>query len=185
MPFKRNPIIAENIDSLARALAALPRVAWDNAALSHLERTLDDSANRRTLLPEAFLAADELLRRTARLIEGLRVDARAASATLARYGVFAATERLMMALARRGGDRQALHATIREHALAAWARLADGGENPLAAALAGDLRLLALASADEILGWLRHDDYVGDAPARARALADHLSTLAKEADDAG
>ncbi|MCB9549195.1 MAG: adenylosuccinate lyase [Myxococcales bacterium] len=185
MPFKRNPIIAENVDSLARGLAALPRVAWDNAALSHLERTLDDSANRRSLLPEAFLAADELLVRTARLIEGLRVDPRAARATLDRFGVFAATERLMMALARRGGDRQALHATIREHALAAWSQLAAGGENPLAGALAADPRLLALASADEIRGWLRHDDYVGDAPARARALADHLQTLAQEIPDAG
>ena len=61
MPFKRNPIDAENIDSLARHLAALPRVAWDNAAHSLLERTLDDSANRRSVLPEAFLIADELL----------------------------------------------------------------------------------------------------------------------------
>ena len=74
MPFKRNPINAEKIDCLARHLAALPRVAWDNAAHTLLERTLDDSANRRSLLPEAFLIADELLRRGLRLIEGLRVD---------------------------------------------------------------------------------------------------------------
>ena len=65
MPFKRNPINAENIDSLARLLAALPRVAWDNAAHSLLERTLDDSANRRTILPEAFLIADEIMQRAA------------------------------------------------------------------------------------------------------------------------
>jgi adenylosuccinate lyase len=62
MPFKRNPVNAEKIDSLARVLAQFPRLAWDNAAHSLLERTLDDSANRRTLLPEAFLIADELLR---------------------------------------------------------------------------------------------------------------------------
>src|SRR5690606_29686291 len=62
MPFKRNPINAENIDSLARYLAALPRTAWDNAAHNLLERTLDDSANRRVILPEAFLAAEEILR---------------------------------------------------------------------------------------------------------------------------
>ena len=62
MPFKRNPISAEKIDSLARSLAQMPRVAWDNAAHSLLERTLDDSANRRSLLPEAFLITDELLR---------------------------------------------------------------------------------------------------------------------------
>ena len=61
MPFKRNPITAENIDSLTRLVAALPRVAWDNAALSLLERTLDDSANRRLILPEALLLTDEVL----------------------------------------------------------------------------------------------------------------------------
>ncbi|MGB6423128.1 MAG: lyase family protein, partial [Anaerolineales bacterium] len=60
MPFKRNPINAEKIDSLSRELAQMPRLAWDNAANSLLERTLDDSANRRTLLPETFLITDEL-----------------------------------------------------------------------------------------------------------------------------
>lgn len=181
MPFKRNPITAENVDSLARALAAMPRVAWDNAALSHLERTLDDSANRRTLLPEAFLMADELLRRSRDLITGLRVDYRAAAATLERFGTFAASERLMMALARRGGDRQALHSILRRHALAAWAAVAAGAPNPLAASLAGDPDLQALATPEEIHGWLSATDYVGIAPARARALAHRLRTLCEEA----
>ena len=63
MPFKRNPIAAENIDSLTRLVAAMPRTMWDNAALSLLERTLDDSANRRFVLPEAFLITDEVLAR--------------------------------------------------------------------------------------------------------------------------
>ena len=74
MPFKRNPINAEKIDLLARMLAQYPRLAWDNAAHTLLERTLDDSANRRTSLPEAFLIADELLRVSTRICEGLRVD---------------------------------------------------------------------------------------------------------------
>ena len=116
MPFKRNPIHAENIDSLARYLAALPRVAWDNAAHNLLERTLDDSANRRSLLPEAFLIADELLRRGLRLIEGLRINRDASERLLTAYGPFAATERLLMELVKRGGDRQELHEVIREHA---------------------------------------------------------------------
>ena len=131
MPFKRNPINAENMDSLARYLAALPRVAWDNAAHSLLERTLDDSANRRSVLPEAFLIADEMLRRGLRLIEGLRVDREASERLLAAYGPFAATERLLMELVKRGGDRQALHEVIREHAMAAWAEVQAGRSNPL------------------------------------------------------
>ena len=75
MPFKRNPINAEKMDSLARLLANLPRVAWDNAAHNLLERTLDDSANRRMILPEAFLIVDELLLCGRRLIDGLQVGA--------------------------------------------------------------------------------------------------------------
>src|SRR3970040_345654 len=61
MPFKRHHINADNLHRLARFVAALPHVAWDNAAHSLLERTLDDSANRRLVLPEAFLAIDEIL----------------------------------------------------------------------------------------------------------------------------
>lgn len=171
MPFKRNPINAENIDSLARLLATLPRVAWDNAANSILERTLDDSGNRRTILPEAFLNADELLHRSLRLVRGLRIDTTVSARLLADYGAFAATERLLMELVKRGGDRQALHETIREHALAAWAALRTGAANPLVERLAADPGIGQLASAAEVRGWLAADDYVGDAPQRARRFA--------------
>ena len=80
MPFKRNPINAEKINSLARALAQMPPVAWHNAAHTLLERTLDDSANRRTLLPEAFLISDELLKTAARILRGLQVNEQAVAA---------------------------------------------------------------------------------------------------------
>ena len=171
MPFKRNPIHAENVDSLARLLAALPRVAWDNAAHSLLERTLDDSANRRTILPEGFLIADELIARSTRLVAGLHVDRDAADRLLNAYGPFAATERLLMALARRGADRQAVHEIIREHAMAAWAVVQAGGANPLIGALCADARLSHYATAEEMRGWLDASGYVGDAPDRARHLA--------------
>jgi adenylosuccinate lyase len=171
MPFKRNPIHAENMDSLARYLAALPRVAWDNAAHNLLERTLDDSANRRSLLPEAFLIADELLRRGLRLIEGLRINRDASERLLAAYGPFAATERLLMELVKRGGDRQALHEIIREHAMTAWAEVQAGRPNPLIESLSMDSRITHHAPRDQILAWLDASDYVGDAPERARAFA--------------
>ena len=102
MPFKRNPITAENIDSLARLVAALPRVAWDNMALSLLERTLDDSANRRLLLPEAFLLTDEVVARSQALVAGLRIWPGPTARNLRDYGVFAATERVLMAAAQAG-----------------------------------------------------------------------------------
>jgi adenylosuccinate lyase len=174
MPFKRNPIHAENMDSLARHLAALPRVAWDNAAHSLLERTLDDSANRRTILPEAFLAADELVTRGTRLITGLRVDRDASARLLAAYGPFAATERMMMELVKAGGDRQALHEIIREHAMTAWAAIRRGDANPLTDLLCDDPRITQYATRDTVRAWLDASDYVGDAPQRARDLAGML-----------
>ncbi|MBM3153030.1 MAG: adenylosuccinate lyase, partial [Chloroflexi bacterium] len=138
MPFKRNPIKAEKINSLGRYLAGLPRLAWDNAAHSLLERTLDDSANRRILLPEAFLAADEMLRTTRLILGGLQVDEAAIARNLETYGPFAATERLLMALVKAGAHRQEMHERIRGHAMQAWDAVRAGGENPLAALLCQD-----------------------------------------------
>ena len=171
MPFKRNPIDAENIDSLARLLATYPRVMWDNAAHSLLERTLDDSANRRTVLPEAFLIVDELLKKAFKLIDGLKVDRGASAQLMDVYGPFAATERLLMEAVKRGGDRQVLHEVIREHALASWAALRRGEDNPLEEQLAADERMLKIMPAGDVRSFLRSDDYVGDAPERARRLA--------------
>jgi adenylosuccinate lyase len=173
MPFKRNPITAEKIDSLARYVAALPRVAWDNAAHSLLERTLDDSANRREVLPSAFLAVDEILRATRRMVGGMRIVASAVARNLAVYGVFAATERVLMALGRAGADRQEMHEVIREHSLAAWDALQSGsGEgNPLPGRLSEDARVTRYLSAEQVRALLDASAYVGDAPTRARHIA--------------
>ncbi len=171
MPFKRNPIAAENINSLTRLLAALPRTAWDNAALSILERTLDDSANRRLLLPEAFLLADEAVRRTDTLLRGLRIWPGPTARNLRDYGLFAATERVLMAAVRAGADRQEMHEVIRERSLEAWAALQAGASNPLAELLAGDARITRFVPADKLPALLDASGHVGDAPERARALA--------------
>lgn len=171
MPFKRNPVNAENINSLARLVAALPQVLWENAAYSLLERTLDDSGNRREVLPTAFLASDELLRRMKRLLNGLIVDEYGVRRNLDIYGTFAATERLLMEAVRSGGNRQELHEVIRENSLAAWAAIQSGQPNPLVDLLANDQRLTSLLDPDAIKALLNVDDYVGDAPQRARQIA--------------
>lgn len=174
MPFKRNPIAAENIDSLARFVASLPRVAWDNMAHTLLERTLDDSGNRREILPTAFLATDEILIRTGRLLIGLEIDKRALARNLDRYGIFAATERVLMEAVKAGGDRQVLHEVIRRHSLAAWEAVAAGEPNPLPERLAGDETITRFLPADRVRELLEAGGYVGDAPARARALRRQL-----------
>jgi adenylosuccinate lyase len=170
MPFKRNPINAEKINSLARQLAQMPRLAWDNAAHSLLERTLDDSANRRSLLPEAFLIADELLLVSTRLLGGLVVNETAIRRNLDAYGPFAASERVLMALVKGGADRQDMHERLRQHAMTAWETVQGGRPNPLVELVVGDETLRQYLDEAELRERMAAGGHVGDAPLLARAL---------------
>jgi adenylosuccinate lyase len=171
MPFKRNPINAENICSLARYVATLTAAAWDNAGQAILERSLDDSANRRIMQPEAFLVTDEMLRRATRLVEQMTIDEAQIARNLAYYGPFAATERLLMALVAAGASRQDAHEWIREASLAAWAALREGQENPLAMTLVADRRILAYMAPAAVNDLLDARAHTGTAAERARAMA--------------
>ncbi|HEX7395189.1 MAG TPA: adenylosuccinate lyase [Anaerolineaceae bacterium] len=177
MPFKRNPINAEKIDSLARLLAGMPAVAWHNAANSLLERTLDDSANRRTLLPESFLIVDELLITAQRILKGLKINREAIRRNLEIYAPFAATERVLMAAAGRGADRQEMHERLRMHAMAAWQEVQAGKPNPLLALLASDGWIRAYLPADELLALGNVDAYTGIAPQRSREIAASIRSI--------
>jgi adenylosuccinate lyase len=177
MPFKRNPILSERIGSLARLLPAYADVAWQNAATNFLERTLDDSANRRTLLPEALICADEIVTLARKVIAGLRVDERRIAANLRGYAPFAGTEAVMMEAVRAGGDRQRLHEALRSASMEAWAAVGRGEDNPLSRLLAEDGALTALVDPAEIRRLLDPVNYVGTAPHRARLLADRIENL--------
>lgn len=177
MPFKRNPIRAEKINSLARYLAGLPRLAWDNSAHSLLERTLDDSANRRILLPEAFLATDELLRTANGIFSKLSVDETAIARNMSIYGPFAATERVLMALVKSGADRQEMHERIRTNAMQAWDAIKRGEENPLVSLMCQDGEFTEYLPEQEIRVLMDARSHVGDAPRRARQLAKRLLSL--------
>ncbi len=176
MPFKRNPVNAEKICSLCRFVAGLPAVAWSNAAESLLERTLDDSANRRAILPEAFLASEEALLAATRIVSGLVVDEAAIAANLERYGPFAATERVLMALVRAGADRQKIHERLREHSLKAWTAVKAGRPNPLGGSIAGDPEMLRYLQPARLRVLMDARAYVGTAVERARALARRIRT---------
>lgn len=172
MPFKRNPINTEKLDSLGRYVAALPRILWDNAAHSLLERTLDDSANRRTVIPEAFLAVDEMLRVMKRVLTGLHIDEARVHANMERYGLFSATERVLMELGRAGADRQMMHERIREHSMLAWDALRAGEENPLVLLLQEDSEMTAYIDAASIAQLMDASTYTGDTSDRARQMAE-------------
>ena len=145
-----------------------PRTACSNARWT-------TSANRRSVLPEAFLIADELLLRGGKLIEGLQIDAAASARLLSAYGPFAATERLLMLATRRGGDRQTLHEVIREHPLRAWAAVREGRANPIVELLCADPRITGYVPVDEARALLDVSRHVGDRAVRARDFAGLLS----------
>ncbi len=185
MPFKRNPIRAEKIDSLGRYLAQLPRIAWDNAAHSLLERTLDDSANRRAILPEAFLAADEMLHTLRGILAGLRVNEAAIQRNLDTYGPFAATERVLMAAARAGASRQEMHETIRAQSMTAWEAIRNGEPNPLVENLSKDPEILQYLSKEQVIERMDYTHHVGNAPEKAREMARALDAAILEVPSLG
>lgn len=177
MPFKQNPILCERIGSLARLLPAYADVAWQNAATNFLERTLDDSANRRIILPEALLCADEIVTLARAVIEGLRVDERRIAINLRTYAPFAGTQAVMLEAVRAGGDRQRLHEALRSASMEAWAAVGRGEDNPLAHRLAEDRELTSRVDPAEIRRLLEPSTHVGTAPQRARLLADRIDGL--------
>jgi adenylosuccinate lyase len=177
MPFKKNPINAEKIDSLARLLAQYPRVAWDNAALSLLERTLDDSANMRSVLPEAFLISDELLDTAIKLVAGLAVHEEQIARNFARFAPFASVEAVLMAIARKGGNRQVFHEVLRAHSLRAWDVMLTGQENPLQKWICEDGQVLRYLTPAELADLFEPSTYLGWAPQRARGMAAHIKEI--------
>lgn len=179
MPFKRNPIRAEKIDSLARSLAAMPATAWGNAAHSLLERTLDDSANRRSMLPEAFLICDELLQVSLQIVKGLDVREQIIRQNLQDYAPFAAAEGLLMAMARRGADRQEMHEHLRQLAQRAWQDLFAGKPNPLPELVLSDETIRGYLSLEEIQVEMEAASHIGIAPRQARWMAQEISQRLK------
>ena len=126
MAYKRNPMRCERICSLARFLMADAMNAAMTASTQWLERTLDDSANRRISMPEGFLAADAILRLAQNVTDGLRVNERVVEAAVREFLPFLATENLLMEAVKRGGDRQQLHEIIRRCSMEATARMKNG-----------------------------------------------------------
>ena len=138
MAYKRNPMRSERICSLSRYLMADAANAPMTASVQWMERTLDDSANRRISLPEGFLCADAVLRLCQNVTNGLHVNEKIVDRTIREYLPFLATENIMMEAVKRGGNRQELHEKIRQHSMAATARMKEGEPCDLLDRLAAD-----------------------------------------------
>ncbi|MGB7211471.1 MAG: adenylosuccinate lyase [Gemmatimonadales bacterium] len=190
MAYKRNPMRAERIGGLARFVISLQANGAHTAAAQWLERTLDDSANRRLTLPEAFLATDAILVLAANIASGLEVREPVIARHVHEQMPFMATERWLMLAVEHGGDRQALHEVIRRHSLAVAEQVAAGGANDLMARLAADPVFASIPAArmaaeleparytgraaEQVVEFL--DGFLAPLVARARPLAHSTST---------
>ncbi|WP_320121705.1 adenylosuccinate lyase [uncultured Sphaerochaeta sp.] len=177
MPFKRNPINSEKIDSLCRYISVQSEVLWQNAASTLLERTLDDSANRRLVLPDMFLALDEVLLTANKVVRGMQIHQSGIARNLEAYGIFAASERLLMELGRKGANRQEMHELIREYSLKAWAEVQEGKPNTLKDMLTQDETVLSFLSKEAALETLDATQYIGDSALRTRLVAQEIASL--------
>lgn len=179
MAYKRNPMRCERICSLSRYLMADAMNAPMTASVQWLERTLDDSANRRISMPEGFLCADAVLRLCQNVTAGLRVNEAVVERTLREYLPFLATEDIMMEAVKRGGDRQQLHEIIRRHSMAATARMKEGLPCDLLDRLAGDPAFgLSRAELGELMEPQR---YIGRCPQQVRRFLDACAPLLHQA----
>jgi adenylosuccinate lyase len=128
MPYKRNPMLCERATGLARFVISLAQSAFQNAAEQWLERTLDDSSNKRLLIPEAFLATDGMSQIVVHVAGGMVVYPKVIRAHIDAELPFIATEDILMAAVKAGGDRQTLHERIRVHAQVAAAEVKEHGQ---------------------------------------------------------
>lgn len=161
MPYKRNPIKCERVSSLAKYLMSLPVSGLMVASTQWLERTLDDSANRRITLPQGFFSASAILKLLVDIVSNLSVNTKVINKNLMAEVPFLATENIMMEAVKQGGDRQVLHEKIREYAIATKkAMVEDGKENDLLEKILNDSifnldksKLEAIINVDNFIGY--------------------------------
>ncbi len=170
MPYKRNPMLCERATGLARFVISLATSGFQTAAEQWLERTLDDSSNKRLLIPEVFLATDGMLQIAARVAGGLVVNRKVISAHINAELPFIASEDILMAAVKSGGDRQALHERIRVHSQAAGTEVKQHGRpNDLIDRLRSD-KAFSRVPLDKVLA---HSSYVGLAPQQVDGFLKH------------
>ncbi len=172
MAYKRNPMRSERICSLARYLMANAMNAPLTASVQWLERTLDDSANRRISMPEGFLCADAVLRLAQNVTNGLHVNEKIIARSVKEYLPFIATENLMMEAVKRGGDRQEIHEIIRKCSHEATAKMKNGEDCDLLSRLAAHSEFGL--TEEEMERLLAPELYIGRCPEQVDAFLEQV-----------
>lgn len=179
MPFKKNPIKSEQICSLARVVVNLSKVTWDNASNMLLERTLDDSANRRIVIPEMFLAIDEMLTSTSKIIDGLIINDKRIVKNLDTYWPFSATETIIIEAVKNGADRQQMHEILRELSMKAWEEVSESGINPLTQILVNDKRITRYIEIKKLEKLFDAKEHIGLAPKKCLEILKNIRKITK------
>lgn len=177
MPFKKNPIQAENICSLARFVSTLPNVLLGNATHSYLERTLDDSANKRIVMPETFLAVDHMLLTAKGILSGLVINEKRIAINLNLYSPFSATEAILMEGTKRGANRQELHEALREVSMKAWGEVQEGKKNRMKELVVASKYIMGFIPKKEIERLFNVSTHIGNAPDRALLLVKQIEAV--------
>ena len=175
MAYKRNPMRSERICSLSRYLMVNALNAPLTASVQWMERTLDDSANRRISMPEGFLCADAILRLAQNVTDGLHVNEKVIAASVREYLPFIATENLMMEAVKRGGNRQELHEIIRTCSMAATAKMKEGEPCDLLQRLA--VEPIFGMTIEEMEAVLNPSAYIGRCPEQVEAFLAEVEPL--------
>ena len=175
MAYKRNPMRSERICSLSRYLMVNALNAPLTASVQWMERTLDDSANRRISMPEGFLCADAILRLAQNVTDGLHVNEKVIAASVREYLPFIATENLMMEAVKRGGNRQELHEIIRTCSMAATAKMKEGEPCDLLQRLAAEP--IFGMTIEEMEAVLNPSAYIGRCPEQVEAILAEVEPL--------
>jgi adenylosuccinate lyase len=163
MAYKRNPMRSERVTSLARYVMNLPGNAAMTESTQWFERTLDDSANRRIVLPEAFIATDVILSILIDVTSGMQVWPKVIEKHILAELPFMATENLLMAAVKKGGNRQELHEVIRNHSMAAGRRVKEEGlDNDLLERIKNDPDFASIK--DEFDELINPSAFIGRAP---------------------
>jgi adenylosuccinate lyase len=174
MPFKRNPVKSENICSLAKLVLSLADNASQNASLTLLERTIDDSGNRRVYMPEMFLGVDEILKSAINIVSDLVINEAKIQENLERYAPFSATEEIIIEAVKNGADRQKMHEILREISMEAWSLVSVGEENPLMDLLMKREEILKFVGKEKLEKIVDPISHLGTAPERAKKLLDEI-----------
>lgn len=177
MPFKKNPVKSEQICSLSRLVVNLSRTSWDNASNMGLERTLDDSANRRVAIPEMFLSIDEMLTSAENIVEGLIINESKVNKNLELFWPFSASEGIIIEAVKKGADRQKMHEVLRNISMEAWNATNDGEINPMEDLVMSNPEIGKYLNSNEILELMDAKKHIGNASKKALTIVKKIDNL--------